>query len=104
MVNAGWPASVSPREAAIFVEDLTYSYSRSKTTAISGLDFHVEPGEIFGFLGPNGAGKSLGLARRQSSARVGGLSRGQARTIDRSTTSSFSSRPSSKATALWSST
>jgi lipooligosaccharide transport system ATP-binding protein len=26
--------------------------------AVDGIDFHVEPGEIFGFLGPNGAGKS----------------------------------------------
>lgn len=57
MVHAGWPAPVSPRETAIYVEGLGYSYARSKTTAISGLDFHVEPGEIFGSLGPNGAGK-----------------------------------------------
>jgi ABC-2 type transport system ATP-binding protein len=27
-------------------------------TAVAGVDFHVDPGEIFGFLGPNGAGKS----------------------------------------------
>jgi ABC-2 type transport system ATP-binding protein len=27
-------------------------------TAVAGVDFTVEPGEIFGFLGPNGAGKS----------------------------------------------
>jgi lipooligosaccharide transport system ATP-binding protein len=27
-------------------------------TAVSGIDFHVEPGEAFGMLGPNGAGKS----------------------------------------------
>ena len=27
-------------------------------TAVSGIDFTVETGEIFGFLGPNGAGKS----------------------------------------------
>jgi lipooligosaccharide transport system ATP-binding protein len=26
--------------------------------AVRGVDFHVEPGEFFGFLGPNGAGKS----------------------------------------------
>ena len=27
-------------------------------TAVAGIDFEVEPGEVFGFLGPNGAGKS----------------------------------------------
>ena len=27
-------------------------------TAVSNVDFHIPPGEIFGFLGPNGAGKS----------------------------------------------
>ena len=27
-------------------------------TAVNGVDFDVQPGEIFGFLGPNGAGKS----------------------------------------------
>ena len=27
-------------------------------TAVDGVDFHVEPGEVFGMLGPNGAGKS----------------------------------------------
>src|SRR3954467_12123942 len=26
--------------------------------AVDGIDFRVEPGEIYGFLGPNGAGKS----------------------------------------------
>ncbi|MGD2155701.1 MAG: ABC transporter ATP-binding protein [Anaerolineales bacterium] len=27
-------------------------------TAVDGVDFHVNPGEIFGFLGPNGSGKT----------------------------------------------
>ena len=37
--------------------------------AVDGIDFHVDPGEVFGFLGPNGAGKTttikllLGLTR-----------------------------------------
>ena len=27
-------------------------------TAVDGVTFHVNPGEVFGFLGPNGAGKT----------------------------------------------
>jgi lipooligosaccharide transport system ATP-binding protein len=27
-------------------------------TAVGGINFHIEPGEIYGFLGPNGAGKT----------------------------------------------
>ena len=30
-------------------------------TAVDGIDFHVEPGETFGFLGPNGAGKTTAM-------------------------------------------
>ncbi len=42
----------------ITVQQLSYTYPRSHTPAIAGLDFRVERGEIFGFLGPSGAGKS----------------------------------------------
>jgi len=42
----------------IDVEQLTYSYPRASTSAITGLNFTIAPGEIFGFLGPSGAGKS----------------------------------------------
>jgi ABC-2 type transport system ATP-binding protein len=31
---------------------------RRRTTAVDGISFSVEPGEVFGFLGPNGAGKT----------------------------------------------
>jgi ABC-2 type transport system ATP-binding protein len=40
----------------IEVESLTKRYGR--TTAVNGISFRVEKGEILGFLGPNGAGKT----------------------------------------------
>ena len=40
----------------ISVENLTKRYATK--TAIEGMSFHVEKGEILGFLGPNGAGKT----------------------------------------------
>ncbi len=45
-------------EAAIQVQQVSYTYARTEEPAVAGLDFAVEPGEIFGFLGPSGAGKS----------------------------------------------
>ncbi len=41
----------------ITVENLTKRYAMTKT-AIEGMSFQVERGEILGFLGPNGAGKT----------------------------------------------
>jgi ABC-2 type transport system ATP-binding protein len=40
----------------ITVENLTKKFG--EVTAVEGLTFRVEQGEIFGFLGPNGAGKT----------------------------------------------
>ncbi len=42
----------------IEVRNLSFSYPGESRQAINGIDFRVEPGEIFGFLGPSGAGKS----------------------------------------------
>ena len=44
----------------IEVKDLTKQFRC--TTAVDGLSFSVEEGEIFGLLGPNGAGKSTTLS------------------------------------------
>lgn len=41
---------------AIICRELTKYYGRS--LGVSGLDFQVNTGEVFGFLGPNGAGKT----------------------------------------------
>ncbi len=43
-------------EPAISVAALTKHYN--DTRAVDGLDFDVQPGEVFGLLGPNGAGKT----------------------------------------------
>ncbi|MBP7402071.1 MAG: ABC transporter ATP-binding protein [Clostridia bacterium] len=40
------------------VRNLTFTYPKSGTRAIDGIDFDIREGEVFGFLGPSGAGKS----------------------------------------------
>lgn len=42
----------------IHASNLSFTYAGAGEPALHGLDFAVEPGEIFGFLGPSGAGKS----------------------------------------------
>lgn len=42
----------------ITVQDLRFTYQGATQPALHGLNFGIEPGEIFGFLGPSGAGKS----------------------------------------------
>jgi ABC-2 type transport system ATP-binding protein len=44
-------------EPAIDVADLCKTYPGG-VEAVKGIDFRVQPGEVFGLLGPNGAGKS----------------------------------------------
>lgn len=41
---------------AIHVHELEVTYGAVQ--AVRGIDFSVQPGEVFGFLGPNGAGKT----------------------------------------------
>src|SRR6476619_3330560 len=58
-LGAAEPAEpTQPAEAAITVQGLTYSYPGATSPAVTGLDFQIRRGEIFGFLGPSGAGKS----------------------------------------------
>jgi fluoroquinolone transport system ATP-binding protein len=42
----------------ISVNNLSFTYATAPEPAVSGIEFGVERGEIFGFLGPSGAGKS----------------------------------------------
>ena len=62
----------------ISVTNLTKRYDT--TTALAGISFDVEPGEIMGFLGPNGAGKTTTLriltgmlAPTEGSVRIDGI-------------------------------
>ena len=45
-------------EAMIRVEGLRFTYPGNREETLRGLDFEIQPGEVFGFLGPSGAGKS----------------------------------------------
>jgi ABC-type lipopolysaccharide export system ATPase subunit len=67
---------------AIEVEDLVKVYRGGKTTttALEGVSFAVDRGEIFGLLGPNGSGKTTTvrilvtlLHKTSGAARVGGF-------------------------------
>lgn len=66
--------------AMIEVEGLTKIFPGG-VTAVDGITFSVEEGEIFGFLGPNGAGKTTTIAMlttliapTSGAARVAGMS------------------------------
>jgi ABC-2 type transport system ATP-binding protein len=47
---------MSPAASAISVQGLKKSYG--DVHAVKGIDFEIQPGEVFGLLGPNGAGKT----------------------------------------------
>jgi len=47
---------MTPSAPAISVQGLKKSYS--EVEAVKGIDFEIQPGEVFGLLGPNGAGKT----------------------------------------------
>ena len=51
------PVTAPAAPCAISVRGLRKTYPGG-VEAVKGIDFEVEPGEVFGLLGPNGAGKS----------------------------------------------
>ncbi|MCX8131482.1 MAG: ABC transporter ATP-binding protein [Clostridia bacterium] len=54
------------------IRKLEFSYPKTGTKAVKGIDFEISKGEVFGFLGPSGAGKTttqriiIGLLRGYS--------------------------------------
>jgi len=50
------PASATPRQAALRVDQLGVRYGA--LVALDGVSWDVHPGELLGIIGPNGAGKS----------------------------------------------
>ncbi|MCK5759369.1 MAG: ATP-binding cassette domain-containing protein, partial [Clostridiales bacterium] len=42
----------------IRVDNLEYTYSKSRSNAVKNISFHIPKGVVFGFLGPSGAGKT----------------------------------------------
>jgi ABC-2 type transport system ATP-binding protein len=52
------------RPAVVQVSELVKQYGRGRSafTAVKGVSFAVQRGEVFGFLGPNGAGKTTTIS------------------------------------------
>jgi len=80
MGGYGWilPINVKDKRIIIKVDDLTKRFSSG--TALKGISFEVERGEMLGLLGPNGAGKTTTLrilagflAASEGSVRIDGV-------------------------------
>src|SRR5690242_15499441 len=61
-------ATVNPGPPAVEVRKLSKTYPGG-VEAVKGIDFTVEPGEVFGLLGPNGAGKSTTIGMLTTTIR-----------------------------------
>jgi ABC-2 type transport system ATP-binding protein len=61
-------AEATPEVPAVSVRGLAKTYPGG-VEAVKGIDFDVEPGEVFGLLGPNGAGKSTTIGMLTTTIR-----------------------------------
>jgi ABC-type multidrug transport system ATPase subunit len=64
------PEATDKEPVALHVVGLSKRYRT--TTAVSGLNFEIREGEIFGLLGPNGAGKTTTIAMLATQRRPSG--------------------------------
>src|SRR5438105_5806989 len=76
------PVAEPQNVAALFVREVVKQYG--DFTAVKGISFEVQQGEIFGLLGPNGAGKTTTIEiieglRTATSGEVDVLGRSVAR-------------------------
>ncbi|ANW20134.1 ABC transporter ATP-binding protein [Streptomyces clavuligerus] len=59
--GTGATGTADPTGTAAAIECTDLAYRFGETRAVDGVDFTVEPGEVFGLLGPNGAGKTTAI-------------------------------------------
>tara|TARA_R110002072_G_scaffold205996_3_gene363775 strand:- start:1620 stop:2510 length:891 start_codon:yes stop_codon:yes gene_type:complete len=65
----------------ISVQNLSYTYPRAASPALTGISLQVRAGEIFGLLGPSGAGKST--LQRLLTRQIRHFTEGQVRVLGR---------------------
>ncbi len=69
-----------PKDSGISIENIAFTYDKSKSNAIDGISLNIKPGEHVAFVGPSGGGKTTlaSLVARfwdvdQGSIKIGGV-------------------------------